>query len=104
MPPALFPRAAWDGLAQLSGGDGAKALLAGATLIGADLSNAKGLTQDQVDEACAGAGTRLPRGIVARGCNGARMIYRQQWSQPDMKMVPAMPAMPAARYVVITGR
>lgn len=36
MPPALFPRAAWDALAQLSGDDGAKALLAGATLIEAD--------------------------------------------------------------------
>lgn len=36
MPPALFPRAYWPRLAALSGGEGAKALLAGAILIEAD--------------------------------------------------------------------
>lgn len=36
MPPALFPRTHFSRLAALSGGEGAKALLAGATLIEAD--------------------------------------------------------------------
>jgi molybdenum cofactor cytidylyltransferase len=36
MPPTLFPRALWLRLAALSGGDGAKAMLADATLIAAD--------------------------------------------------------------------
>jgi molybdenum cofactor cytidylyltransferase len=36
MPPALFPRAFWSRLAALSGGDGAKAMLADAILIEAD--------------------------------------------------------------------
>jgi molybdenum cofactor cytidylyltransferase len=36
MPPALFPRALWPRLAALSGGDGAKPLLADAMLIAAD--------------------------------------------------------------------
>lgn len=35
---------------------------------GADLSTAKGLTQAQIDHACADADTKLPAGLVAKIC------------------------------------
>jgi hypothetical protein len=44
---------------------------------GADLSGAKGLDQDQLDEACGDGGTRLPRGLSLRkSCHGDRRSIR----------------------------
>src|SRR5690606_26208080 len=52
----------------LTGSDFTDADLSRAQLRGADLSRAKGLTQDQLDDACSDGSTRLPKGLVAR-CN-----------------------------------
>ena len=41
-----------------------------AGLEGADLSAARGLTQDQVNRACSDHGTRLPAGLSGRPCRG----------------------------------
>jgi hypothetical protein len=41
---------------------------------GVDLSTARNLTQDQVDEACMQPGTRLPAGLVLHSCRGAHMV------------------------------
>jgi hypothetical protein len=43
---------------------------------GADLSGAKGLDQDQLDEACGDGGTRLPRGLTLKSCHGDRRSIR----------------------------
>lgn len=51
-----------------AGADFTGANLAHANLAGADLSAVKGLSQAQIDEACSGAGTRLPSGIVPKSC------------------------------------
>ena len=45
-----------------------KANLSGANLSGADLSIAKGLTQQQLDTACGDPSTRLPAGLSVRAC------------------------------------
>jgi hypothetical protein len=50
--------------------------LSRAGLTGADLSGATGLTQSQIDDACAGPGTQLPRGLVGRTCTGFRYSSR----------------------------
>jgi uncharacterized protein YjbI with pentapeptide repeats len=56
---AVFPRAQFRG-----------AQLRGASFHGADLRLAEGLTQDQLDEACGDASTRLPRGLSIPRCEG----------------------------------
>ncbi|OYX91377.1 MAG: hypothetical protein B7Y78_12300, partial [Caulobacter sp. 35-67-4] len=48
----------------------------GAVLGGADLSGARGLDQDQLDEACGDGSTRLPRGLSVRSCHGDRRHIR----------------------------
>jgi uncharacterized protein YjbI with pentapeptide repeats len=40
-------------------------------LLGADLSNARNLTQNQLDEAC-GSDAKLPEGMTLRLCPGQR--------------------------------
>jgi uncharacterized protein YjbI with pentapeptide repeats len=53
-----------------TGADFAGANLTEANLASADLSSAKGLTQSQIDLACAAPTTRLPAGLVAKPCHG----------------------------------
>ena len=47
------------------------AILRKATLQGADLPNVLGLTQEQLDEACGDAETRLPSGLKVDPCRGS---------------------------------
>jgi uncharacterized protein YjbI with pentapeptide repeats len=42
--------------------------LTDALLSGADLSIAKNLTQNQLDQACGGAATKLPEGLTLKPC------------------------------------
>jgi uncharacterized protein YjbI with pentapeptide repeats len=72
------------------GADFRGAELTRTTLNGADLSRAHGLTQDQLDEACADSRTRLPPGLTGRSCNGFRFIYRKESAQPHVRIVPAV--------------
>jgi hypothetical protein len=58
------------GDADFDGADFHEANLHDAFIMGADLSHAKGLTQDQLDEACADGRTRAPPGLVAKSCHG----------------------------------
>jgi len=77
-------------------------------LAGADLTHARGLTQEQVDEACSDKSTRLPSGLTPRTCGDIRMIIRQAgsggWSHPSMPTPPAPPTPPTpptpTRYLV----
>ena len=87
-------------------------------IAGVDLSHARGLTQEQVDEACADSKTRLPSGFTARSCAGIRAIIHQagsaMWgahayptpptppSPPALSAPPAPPAPPATptRYLL----
>jgi uncharacterized protein YjbI with pentapeptide repeats len=54
--------------ASVAGTDFTGANFAHANIAASDLSQAKGLTQDQIDQACGGPSTRLPAGLVARTC------------------------------------
>lgn len=54
---------AYFGASQFSG-----ARLRGANLSGADLSNARGLSQDQLNTACGDATTALPQGLTVPAC------------------------------------
>jgi uncharacterized protein YjbI with pentapeptide repeats len=54
--------------ADLSGADLTDAILNIASIKGADLSTAKGLTQAQLDVACADDATKLPEGLTANVC------------------------------------
>jgi hypothetical protein len=61
-------------------------------IAGADLSRARGLTQEQLDDACGDSRTRLPSGLVAR-CSSGRI------TPPRIHIaVPTPPAAP--RYLV----
>jgi len=93
--------------AQLTGGsfvgaDFKDADLGGAMIMGADLSRARGLEQDQVDEACGDSRTRLPAGMIMRGC-GIHMI--RQTGAPHIEIrvrpvPPTPPAPPGPRYLI----
>ena len=74
--------------ARFDGADLREADLTQAVLAGADLSRARGLTQDQLDDACADGRTRVPPGLVAKACSsgGAGRLL--------VKMVPPMPPIP----------
>ena len=61
---ASLAGASFDG-ADFSGAD-----LEHATIAAADLSHARGLNQDQLDDARGDARTRLPPGLTARPCTG----------------------------------
>jgi uncharacterized protein YjbI with pentapeptide repeats len=52
-----------------NGSNFSRANLNGANLSGAELSNARGLTQNQLNNACGDEATILPRGLVIRRCN-----------------------------------
>ncbi len=52
----------------LAGADFTGASLAHTNIASTDLSQARGLTQEQVDQACGGPSTRLPAGLVAKTC------------------------------------
>jgi hypothetical protein len=67
-----------------------------AVIAGADLTHARGLTQEQVDEACSDSKTRLPSGLTARTCIDIRVIIRQAGSSAWSHAMPAPPAPPAA--------
>ena len=54
--------------AALAGADFTGANLAHANIASTDLSQTRGLTQAQIDEACGGPSTRLPAGLVAKTC------------------------------------
>ena len=51
-------------VAQLQGANLSEAQLQGADLEGADLTKAKNLTQDQINRACTGFFTKLPKGLI----------------------------------------
>jgi uncharacterized protein YjbI with pentapeptide repeats len=53
----------------LSGADLTGAVLDITSIKGADLSRAKGLTQAQLDQACADAATKVPAGLRAKSCS-----------------------------------
>ena len=90
--------------ADLAGGnfDGADfrdASMQRTVLYGADLAHARGLTQDQLDEACADSRTRLPPGLTGKTCSGLHISIHG----PRMIVVPPIPsAAPAPRYLVAT--
>jgi uncharacterized protein YjbI with pentapeptide repeats len=54
--------------ANLSDADLSRANLLDAYLVGADLSHASGLTQEQLDGACGDDTTQLPQGLTIRTC------------------------------------
>jgi uncharacterized protein YjbI with pentapeptide repeats len=54
--------------ASLVGTDFTGANFAHTNIASSDLSQARGLTQDQIDQACGGPSTRLPAGLVAKTC------------------------------------
>jgi len=64
---------------------------------GVDLSEARGLTQEQIDDACADSRTRLPAGLTAKNCHGGvRVIVK-----PHVPRPPAPPAPPEGpRYII----
>ena len=62
------------------GADFKDAELHHAVIAGVDLSHARGLTQDQVDDACGDARTRLPKGLTLHACGGARRSTRARSS------------------------
>lgn len=57
------------GHSDLSGADLSGAILDIASLIGTDLSTVKGLTQEQLDTACADETTKLPEGFTPHLCS-----------------------------------
>lgn len=77
--------------ARFDGADFRDADLRRANISGVDLSSARGLTQDQLDEACGDGATRAPKGLVVRACGG-------RWIAPPAP--PPPPAPPAPRHLV----
>jgi hypothetical protein len=78
--------------------------LEGALLFGADLSAARGLDQDQLDEACGDPSTRLPSGLSVKLCHGRMDAHRILTLHafppvPPVPPVPAVPAVPGVRYL-----
>lgn len=53
----------------LSGADLTGAVLDITSIKGTDLSSAKGLTQRQLDQACADKDTKVPAGLTAKSCS-----------------------------------
>jgi uncharacterized protein YjbI with pentapeptide repeats len=53
----------------LSGADLTGAVLDITSIKGTDLSRAKGLTQPQLDQACADTETKVPAGLRAKSCS-----------------------------------
>ena len=81
-----------------AGADFRGASLSAANIGGVDLSRAKGLDQEQIDEACTDSATRLPAGLVlrGRGCHKGPRVRA-----PIPPAPPAPPPPPAApRYLV----
>lgn len=72
------------------------ASLTGANIAGVDFSRAKGLEQDQLDNACADGATRTPPGLVAKACHrGARVrVVSRNPAPPAPPAAPAPPAPP----------
>jgi hypothetical protein len=58
----------------LTGADFRGADLTHAVLRAADLSSARGLRQDQLDEACGDGTTKLPRGLTVGTCGGRTIV------------------------------
>ena len=71
---ASFRDASLDGAnlagASVAGADFTHASLRRTAIGGVDFSKAKGLDQDQINEACANPQTRLPGRLVAKACHG----------------------------------
>ena len=91
--------------ARLSGGsfnrtDFRDASLRRTDIRGLDLSRARGLTADQVEEACGDASTRLPGGLTARNCRGGVRVIR---TPPAPPTPPVPPIPPRQRNLVITS-
>jgi len=62
--------------------------------MGVDLSHARNLTQDQVDEACGDGKTRLPNGLSVHTCGAMVRVIIQQAGAGGRHPMPAMPAIP----------
>ena len=95
---ADFSDASLDG-ARLTGGrfhraDFSDASMRRTDIRGADLSGARGLTQDQVDEACADGSTRLPGRLTVRTCRGGPRLVRTP---------PTPPVPPRVRNLVVAS-
>jgi len=79
-----------------------------ANIAGVDFSRTQGLDQDQIDEACGDASTRLPPGLMARTCSRKVRFVVNRAPAPAVRAVPVHPAMPPAppappaapRYIV----
>ena len=56
--------------AELADADFKDADLREALIMGVDLSHVRGLTQDQLDEACGDSRTKTPSGLTAKSCHG----------------------------------
>ena len=84
--------------ASFDGADFKDAELHRTVIAGVDLSRAKGLTQDQVDDACGDARTRLPPRLEAHGCTNLHMIIHQagpaSWPAPPPPPGPPIPPGP----------
>jgi len=95
---ASFREASLEG-ARLSGGVFAKADFRGASLDGADirgvdLSTARGLRPEQLEDACGDSSTRLPKGLAAGGCGGRSRVIRLAIPHPHPHPRPPLPPRP----------
>ena len=75
------------------GADFRDAELNHAIIGGVDLSRARGLDQDQLDEACADTRTKVPPGLTARACSARMLVHIPPPPAPS-------PPIPGARYMV----
>ncbi|RZJ42546.1 MAG: pentapeptide repeat-containing protein, partial [Brevundimonas sp.] len=90
--------------ARLTGGRFARADFTDASLRrtdirGADLSDARGLTQGQINQACGDGSTRLPSRLTAQTCRGGSRIVRAAPAAP----IPPVPPVPPRRNLVLAS-
>ncbi|RZJ37052.1 MAG: pentapeptide repeat-containing protein, partial [Brevundimonas sp.] len=100
---ASFRDASLDS-ARLSGGRFSRADFTDASLRrtdirGADLSDARGLTQSQINQACGDGSTRLPGRLTTQTCRGGPRIVRAPAAPP----APPAPPVPPRRNLVLAS-